>query len=340
MEAPLPPSGLNYNEFRTWRKEQGIRSTRDELTNAWTAYRWPTYNPAREYNSRGVRPTSPQRVSPRRSPRKSPKSPVRYAGFSSASLLGLPKDLGRIVGSHLDAAAVLAMRKASTGTSKLTDLQMEKICAIPITAKELLNVIDEIPTPFAFGIIEEAWSSLNLHLLVIADSEDKHSASTLYLEEATIKLKKAIEDDLTIRVAPGAMKAVLEQRLSCVKLLPALPRSIALKALYRYTRNALHKLVPSYIVHGKAVIDMLQGTGTVAAAYPSEEMTENQRQKLRRRIAELHDEVNWITADSPTADYPIGYANWRPLTNEEVQARFVVALNEEVARLRALYRNL
>src|ERR1019366_7500068 len=100
MEAPQPPSGMNYNEFRTWRKEQGITGTRQDLSDAWL-----------EYKPNNVSRSS--KTSPRSSPRSSPRrSPRRYGGFSSASLVGLPLDVGRIMSSHLTPATVAVMRKA------------------------------------------------------------------------------------------------------------------------------------------------------------------------------------------------------------------------------------
>ena len=175
MEAPLPPPDMTYNEFRTWRKEQGIIGTRQDLADAWEEY-----NPiSTSRSSKRASPRGSPRVSPRRSPRRSPKSPTRYAGLSSASIVGLPGDVGRILGAHLDTKAVSTMRKASKATSKLTDVQMEKICASPITAKELLSVINKIPLPFAFGIIEKARGNPDLRLIVVADGEDQYNPDTI-----------------------------------------------------------------------------------------------------------------------------------------------------------------
>ena len=35
VEAPPPPPGLDYNTFRTWRKNNNIRSTKEELSITW-----------------------------------------------------------------------------------------------------------------------------------------------------------------------------------------------------------------------------------------------------------------------------------------------------------------
>lgn len=326
MEVPSPPIGLNYNEFRTWRKEQGIKGTKQDLANAWA-----------EYTTAKSLKRSPTRASPRRSPRRSPKSPARYAGLASSSLLGLPKDIGRMVGSKLDIEAVSTMRKTSKATSKLTDVQLEKLCAAPITAKELLNVIDEIPLPFTFEI-REPIHNLD-RFMVVKDKIITTSSDLIHLDDAKDRLEYAIDHDLAILVAPGAMETVLEHRLSCVKLDPTLSRSIALSALRRYTRKVLQRVVPVKILRGKAVTKLLQGTDTVEAYYSPEDRPLVLRRMLRTNMTRLHFTVDWITASLGGSSFPIGRERWGTLTNEEAQAGYIMALNLEVDRLRAFYRN-
>jgi hypothetical protein len=85
MEAPppKPPSGMDYNAFRRWRTDSGIKGTRQELKDAWDAYGTKKVSATREKRTstaRKVKPTSPPRAkTPPLLPPRSPPKPAPKA---------------------------------------------------------------------------------------------------------------------------------------------------------------------------------------------------------------------------------------------------------------------
>ena len=59
---PIPPPGLTWNTFRTWRKNNNIKGTTQEIKRAWDEYSSARISPKR----------SPSKKSPAKSPKKSP----------------------------------------------------------------------------------------------------------------------------------------------------------------------------------------------------------------------------------------------------------------------------
>jgi hypothetical protein len=191
MEAPPPPPGMSYNAYRSWRKESGIAGTRKELTDAWRAYSSGRASP---------RP-SPERASPKR-------SPVRYGGLASASLLGLPRDVSRMITSRLDKAATVSMRTASTGTSKLAEEELLRLCKAPVTVDELLRVIRTLELPVAYSVAERVAATGEIvdaeRLLVVSDEQmvamrEKYAYDT----EGVVGLDDAVEDLEQVRDRQG-----------------------------------------------------------------------------------------------------------------------------------------
>jgi hypothetical protein len=239
----------------------------------------------------------------------------------------------------LNPAAVVAMRKASKGTSRLTNVQMEKVCAAPVTVKELLSIIDEIQLPFGIEI-----GGTNGRI-VIADEAKEIESFTIYLDEAKAKLEKALERqkrvavsarEKRVNISPRAMITVVEHRLSCVKLSPALPRLVARSTLADYAKTELKTHVSANEI--RDIIGLLQGTNVIEATFPPRTSTLSKSKNLRFKIIGLHNNVDWITATSTM--HGVEREDWQFFTDEEVKARYFDVLNEEIDRLRALYQSL
>jgi len=99
MEAPLPipPRGLNYNAYRTWRSSNLGKSSREELSRGWEEYKQsrssPNPSPSR------VR-SSPNRPGQHTSPKLSPTTRLRQSRvgvLAGEGISGMPADLLRRV---------------------------------------------------------------------------------------------------------------------------------------------------------------------------------------------------------------------------------------------------
>jgi hypothetical protein len=333
MEVPTPPPGLTYNEFRTWRKEQGIRSTREDLAIAWAEYNTST---ARKSSN-----TSPKARSPRRSPRKSPKSPVRYAGLSSASIVGLPGDVGRILGSQLGKTAIIAMRKASKGTSKITDEHMLELCSIPVTISEVLKIIDTLPLPIGIATIDNEGETTDRYL--VDNVKPSNKLHVTIPKHAVIRLTAAQKHDEEIELSPPTLKLVLEHRLSCSKPLPNLPTRLARLELFRQVRNLLetHDVTPLTNMYGNALNLIIKGNKPVEVLFPRGRRIhhytpEKIRSYMGQIMNKLHNRVNWMGVTNE----PLPDMDWKVLTDAEAQDAYRAIVNDEVNRIRVLYRSL
>src|SRR3990170_3899307 len=100
-EAPPPPPNLDYNSFRTWRKNNGIRGTQQELKTAWNEYK--------SSNTLIAGKKSPIKTQSKQSPSKKSKSPTRYGGLSTAALTGLPTELDPLLTYGIDTKAIHGM---------------------------------------------------------------------------------------------------------------------------------------------------------------------------------------------------------------------------------------
>jgi len=147
-EAPPPPPNLSYNEFRTWRKNNGIRSTTQELSASWQEY-----SASRKTSVKKSLTISPVKKSPSKSNVKSPvKSPKRYGGLTSANLLGLPPDVQRMVAARIGKESVRSMQTAAKGTGRFVQEQLKGMCGESLTQLEILNGLDKILLPISVGV--------------------------------------------------------------------------------------------------------------------------------------------------------------------------------------------
>jgi len=134
-EAPPPPSGLDYNSFRTWRKNNGLTNTQPALSDAWKEYK----------------DSSVGKKSPVRSPKKSPGG--RYGGLSRATLTGLPQEVTAMITSGVGRKGIHALTVASKQTGRIVANRRAELCDEPLTQLEILNGLDRIPLPASIEIV-------------------------------------------------------------------------------------------------------------------------------------------------------------------------------------------
>jgi hypothetical protein len=339
MEAPSAPPGMSYNEYRTWRKSSGISSSMEELGEAWRAYSGggSSRSPRRASPSRR---SPPSRSSPKKSPKKSPKrgSPVRYGGLSTASLGGVPREVGALVSSHLSRGSVAAMRRTSKETSKTTDKKLRELCETPVTPRELLRVLGRLQLPITYILMDPG--RRRLHQTVVPDEELVARSP----EEITAYDLTSMEDAARVLASTGAqevllwpasLRQVLRHRLSCRDT--ALPSVLARRELVGLVTAGLANFLPAGSAHIFRDVDaLLRGSEYVELRHPT--LRQAEAGSLSLKLMLLHMNVTTNTEGDRSAP-------WTPpslegLTLEEVHEAFTGAFNVELDRLRAAYRSL
>lgn len=220
-EAPPPPSNMGYNAFRTWRKDNGIKSTVQELSEAWASYSGGRQSPSKKSPSK----------------KKSPnKSPLKYGGFLSANLLGVPKEVSAMITGQVGAKEVQPLIVASKGTAKLAKENLTKICEENLTQLEILNGLDRIPFPVGVRVVILSKEGVVRYItfLIVTKKGDKVKVRTKTgseYEKHTIGGKNPIKKFITEHVrqhekkwfgsawlvaTPLTVKHLYLRRLSCM----------------------------------------------------------------------------------------------------------------------------
>jgi len=233
-EAPPPPLNLSYNEFRSWRKNNGITSTKEELS-----VLWQEYSASNKATKKSPIKKSPIKKSPsyanviiKRSPgKKSPgKSPLKYGGLSSANLLGLPPDVRRIVSTKLGEGSVRSMLISAKGTTGFVEQQLQELCKEPLSQLEILNGLDSIPLPIGIRIKDSYSDTADIFatgelLLISRDQDNKKRVE--WLEE-----NKIIVDYIT-NTTTKPIKTYIENRVAIlVRMGQNIVIEVSLKTLY------------------------------------------------------------------------------------------------------------
>jgi hypothetical protein len=168
---------MSYNAFRTWRKSNGIAGTAKELSDARRVYSGSKQQRSSEETSTGSTMRASPKTSPKHVSKTSPKSsPVRYGGLARPALTGLPPDVSRLILETTGNAEVRPMLLASTGTGRMVQEKLRRVCDEPLTQLEILASLETLPLPIGIAIAREqvpAWQLLHQGELYVVSRSGK-----------------------------------------------------------------------------------------------------------------------------------------------------------------------
>jgi len=232
-EAPPPPPNLDYNSFRSWRKNNGIRGTQQELKTAWNEYKSnTTLLPGKKSPVR----SPSKKTSPKQSPSKKSKSPTRYGGLSTAALTGLPTELDPLLTYGIDTKAIHGMLVASKKTGKMVAGHQMRMCSEPLTQLEMLSGLETLPFPISLsikGAMDAVGRQPTAGILYIFDEDQKGIYAQTDLKKVYSKWKKPVRGfvesfiknlgtkhgrQLFIMMSSPSFMAMHKRRISCHKL--------------------------------------------------------------------------------------------------------------------------
>ena len=241
-EAPPPPPNLDYNSFKTWRKNNGIRGTVQELSAAWREYsasrktsikkRSTKKSPSKKSPSKKS-PNKPQ-TSPKRSPTKakSKKSPIRFTGE-------IPGDVLRLIGGRIhEGREVGRMTAAGKKPGQTVEQELIRMCHEEPTELEILSALETIPLPITFRMTVFNDNTRPMHGVLYLFEQDKsgviagHSMNNKLEHKRVIpKWKKPIRgfaesfmhamgknQKVHIRLSPISLMDVYRRRGSCQRV--------------------------------------------------------------------------------------------------------------------------
>jgi len=221
-EAPLPPSNLDYNSFRSWRKNNGLTNTQPTLSNSW-----------KEYKNASV--VSVSKKSPSRSPVRDPR---KYGGWSSASLIGLPQDVTNIITRNMPISSVYGMTVASKQTGRMVASRRAELCDEPLTQEEILSGLESLILPIGVGFSELSGVTwLESNVLYVVDRNEKGvffaNITTPNMSKSYSKWKKPIRGfvesfimnngtkkgrKVFVHLAPHTLLSMYKRRGSCLRV--------------------------------------------------------------------------------------------------------------------------
>jgi len=142
-----PSPGLDYNSFRSWRKANGVTSTREELSTAWAAYSEPTKSIS-------------SRSSPKRSPLPEISNRIRALGTpvhqATLRLQEKPPQTGR---SYLTRSrSRTSPRRKRNEWDEDTPKQHIDVCLKPISALMMKRALDAGIVWLPIGI-SQGWNA-------------------------------------------------------------------------------------------------------------------------------------------------------------------------------------
>jgi hypothetical protein len=222
---------MDYNAFRRYRTSMGVRGSAQELADAWREYAETAAEVER----------SPRRTSPRR-------SPVRYAGLSSASLTGLPPDVRRMVLPRVGRKEVHALKLASRGTGGLVEEHLRRLCASEVTVSELVGALPHLHLPVSVRVFVSATPRWPAHLSTPVRKMSEYTVNEMVMppsrpgsairtddpdgegyltdaESAIVAIQQTrararearLAGSLRVTMDPRGLTQVLSRRLSCAR---------------------------------------------------------------------------------------------------------------------------
>lgn len=224
---PILPSGLDYNSFRRWRKDNNITGTAKELSTAW-----------KEYSSARK---SPKR-SPSKSPKKSPKKSKKQERVLAENVV-IPMDVLRIISASIpptDSQRIGRMTKASKKTGTIMEDKMRILCREPLTELEILSALESIPLPIGVRFTSMVSYDNPLHgVPILFDTNAKgmvefhNMRSREEYRKGIAKWKSPVRGYVTsllklfnksrkthVMLSPLTFLAVYNRRGSCIRLDP------------------------------------------------------------------------------------------------------------------------
>jgi len=228
---PPPPPNLDYNSFRTWRKNNGIRGTQQELKIAWNKYK--SSNTLLPGKKSPVRSPS-KKTSPKKSPIKTPSYANVVAKTHTQQLLGaptlanVPKDVGEYISSFLPSRSLALLQSTSKATRIHSRQQLALLCSELPSKGEILSYLkDQLTFPSTVFFIpptEDTENNAFTDVMKVVSSNgtlrithERLNRTHLTTHENTrIHQYQNIEANITGLIDPMSLLDILKRRKSCI----------------------------------------------------------------------------------------------------------------------------
>jgi len=277
---PPPPPNLNYNTFRTWRKEKGIRSTKEELSAAWKEYSASSEKSKKSPSHANVVVKKP---SPKKSPiknvKKSPvkklttkKVPIRFTGT-------VPGDVLRLIGSRIqESKEVGRMTAAGKKTSEVVHGRLEEICYEEPTELEILSALETLSLPVSFRMTPANNDAIPTHGVLYLFGQEKNGVIVAHTMGSTEEHRKIIpkfakpvrgfvesfmrsfgkQGKVYIRLSPLTLLDVYKRRGSCQRMDNTYLKLIR-QNIERLFFSCAHRIFHSVGIGLEMLADMITG---------------------------------------------------------------------------------
>ena len=302
---PIPPAGLDYNKFRTWRKDKNIKGTAKELSEAWKEYSQP-------------KNTSPVR-SPKRSPKKSPT--IRFRGT-------IPRDVLHIILSNIeDTQTIGRLTTASKITANLVSNKLKKICEEEPTQLEILSGLDSLPLPVCVIIttaIKNRNSSMHGRKFVFETSSMRvlperndtlvaYELSGIQNHEHKLQQPKPLRDfierqlnrieneKLIIKLSPLSLLKLYRRRGSCQRIDNSYLEKMRVRVRKYFIRHIRDIWIDHLNIDIHTLEQLVTGQRTYSRAQYQRIITYETINRLMRRKIDVSNNIGWLCNDRMVA---------------------------------------